>query len=85
MIDGTVDVFVGVLESGSKAVKTVALDVDINVSVFVAAGNSCNQCWRDRLCLLVRRECEYNRLGIVFIRSLLTVFFTKPAVWSFCT
>jgi len=40
MVDCAVDIFGGVLESDSKTVKTVALDVDVNVLVLVAAGNS---------------------------------------------
>jgi hypothetical protein len=39
MADRVVDVLIGVLQGDSKAVEGMALDVDIDVLVLVAAGN----------------------------------------------
>ena len=74
MVDRPVDVLGSVLEGDSKPVETMSLDVDVDVLVLVAAGNSGDKCWCDRLGFTVCRERKCDRLGIVFIRALLTDF-----------
>lgn len=49
MVDGSINVFLSVFEGNSKAVETVVLDVDIDIFVFIATGDSSDERRRDRL------------------------------------
>jgi hypothetical protein len=71
MVNRAFDELVGVLESDSKPVETMSLDVDVSVSILITAGNGRDKCRCDRLAFAARREGECDRFGVVFVRSLL--------------
>ena len=82
MVNRSVDVLVRVLESDSKPIEPMALDIDIDVLVLVPASNGCNKRRCNRLALLVRRKRERNRLSIVFVRALITGFLHEASCFE---